>query len=203
MILMWYNKSMNDIKKTIASNLMELRKRKKYTQQDLGNILGYSDKAISKWEKGDSLPDIEVLYQICNLYGVTLDYLTHEGAYEDKKEYIIPKYERRNKIFITLLFATLIWFAVVIIFVYLQSDNQNFWPIFIWGIPGTCMMLFYFNIKWGRRGFNVAILSVLDWGLLLSLYLTSVYFEKNFWPIFLVGIPFQVAVVLWSQIKHE
>lgn len=194
---------MNDLKKTIAYNLIELRKRKKYTQQDLGNILGYSDKAISKWEKGDSLPDIEVLYQISNLYGVTLDYLTHEGSYEDKKEYIMPKYEKRNKIFITLLFCTLVWFLVVLIFVYFQNKDKTFWPIFIWGIPATCSMLFYFNIKWGRRVFNVPILSVLDWGFLLSLYLTLIYMHNNFWPIFLLGIPFQVAVVLWAQIKHE
>ena len=70
---------MSDLKIIIARNLVELRKRNKYTQQDLAEILQYSDKAISKWEKGDSLPDIEVLYQICKLYGVTLDYLTHEG----------------------------------------------------------------------------------------------------------------------------
>ena len=75
---------MEDIKVIIGKNLAELRKRKKYTQLDLANILQYSDKSISKWEKGDSLPDIEVLYNICNMYGVTLDYLTHEGNYEDK-----------------------------------------------------------------------------------------------------------------------
>ena len=80
---------MEDIKVIIGKNLAELRKRKKYTQLDLANILQYSDKSISKWEKGDSLPDIEVLYNICNLYGVTLDYLTHEGNYSEKKEYII------------------------------------------------------------------------------------------------------------------
>ncbi|MCR5706459.1 MAG: helix-turn-helix domain-containing protein [Acholeplasmatales bacterium] len=194
---------MNDLKKTIANNLIELRKRKKYTQQDLGNILGYSDKAISKWEKGDSLPDIEVLYQICNLYGVTLDYLTHEGSYDEKKEYIMPKYERRNKIFITLLFSTLVWFVVILVFVYYQNKDIDFWPVFLWGIPATCAMLFYFNIKWGRRVFNVPILSVLDWGLLLSIFCTLLYMNNNFWPIFLIGIPFQVAVILWAQIKHE
>ena len=79
---------MEDLKKVISQNLIELRKRKKYTQADLAEILQYSDKAISKWEKGESLPDIEVLYQICNLYGVTLDYLTHEGNYEEKQDYV-------------------------------------------------------------------------------------------------------------------
>ena len=92
---------MDDLKQIIAKNLVELRKRKKYTQLDLANTLQYSDKAISKWEKGDSLPDIEVLYQICNLYGVTLDFLTHEGSFEEKKEYVLKKDERKNKVIIT------------------------------------------------------------------------------------------------------
>jgi transcriptional regulator with XRE-family HTH domain len=194
---------MSDLKKIIADNLIELRKRKKYTQQDLGNILGYSDKAISKWEKGESLPDIEVLYQISNLYGVTLDYLTHEGTYDEKKEYIMPKYERRNKIMITLLFCSLIWFLVMIIFIYFKNKDINFWPVFIWGLPLTCVMLFYFNIKWGRRVLNLPILSVFNWTFLGSVFLTFIYKNENFWTIFLLGIPFQVAVVLWSQIKHE
>ena len=76
---------MSDLKKIIATNLVELRKMKKYTQQDVGNILGYSDKAISKWERGESLPDIDVLYQIADMYEVTLDFLTHEGSYKKKK----------------------------------------------------------------------------------------------------------------------
>ncbi len=194
---------MSELKKIIADNLIDLRKRKKYTQQDLGNILGYSDKAISKWEKGESLPDIEVLYQISNLYGVTLDYLTHEGTYDEKKEYIIPKYERRNKIMITLLFCSLIWFFVMIMFIYFKNKDIVFWPAFIWGLPLTCMMLFYFNVKWGKRVFNLPILSVFNWTLLGSIFVTFIYKDENVWSIFLLGIPFQVAVVLWSQIKHE
>ena len=194
---------MSDLKKTIANNLIELRKRKKYTQQDLGNILGYSDKAVSKWEKGESLPDIEVLYQLSNLYGVTLDFLTHEGTYEDKKDYIMPKYEKRNKVLITLLFSTLVWFAVIIIFIYIKNKDITYWPVFLWGLPGTCMMLFYFNIKWGRRVFNLPILSVFIWSLLGSIFCSLLYSDNFFWPIFLIGIPFQVAIALWSQIKHE
>ena len=52
---------MSELRKIIGKNLSELRKRKKYTQQELGEILLYSDKTISKWEKGESLPGIEIL----------------------------------------------------------------------------------------------------------------------------------------------
>ena len=45
---------MDDLKQIISKNLIELRKRKKYTQLDVADMLQYSDKEISKWEKGDS-----------------------------------------------------------------------------------------------------------------------------------------------------
>ena len=193
---------MNELRKIIADNLIDLRKRKKYTQQELGDILGYSDKAISKWEKGDSLPDIEILYKISSLYGVTLDYLTTEGSYEEKKEYILPKYNTRNKIFITLLLSTFIWFIVLVVYVFLTNYSINFWPIFLYGIPANCLILLFCNYKWGYKVFYIPIFSTLCWGTLLAIYLNILYVGRNFWPIFLPGIPFQIAVVLLSQIKR-
>ncbi len=194
---------MNDVKKVIAKNLIELRKRKKYTQQELGEILGYSDKAISKWEKGESLPDIDVLYEISQLYGVTLDFLTTEGNYEDKKDLVIPKHEKRNKILITLLFSTFVWFLVLLFFVYFTFTKIYYWPIFVYGVPLTSLILYGFNLKWGKRIFILPILSVLDWGVVISAYLTFIYFDVNFWPIILLAIPIQIAIILWSQIKHD
>lgn len=194
---------MDSLKKVIADNLVELRKMKKYTQQDLGNILQYSDKAISKWEKGESLPDIEVLYEICELYGVTLDFLTHPGAYSEKKEYIVPKYERRNKIMITLLSCSFIWLACTLAFIYLNERNKPFWPIFVWGLPSTCLVLLFYNHRWGRRSFILPIISVFIWTLILSIFLTGIYDNNSFWQLFFVGIPCQVVFVLWSQIKRE
>ncbi len=198
-----YNISMNDIKKVIAKNLSDLRKRKKYTQQELGDMLGYSDKAISKREKGESLPDIEVIFELAQLYGVTLDFLTTEGNYDDKKDLVLPKYEKRNKIIITLLFSTLIWFLVLMIFVYFTMIHIIYWPVFIYGIPLNALILYGFNLKWGKKIFNLPILSILNWGIVISLYLTFVYFNTNFRPIILLGIPVQIAVILWSQIKHD
>ncbi len=194
---------MNDIKKVIAKNLVDLRKRKKYTQQQLGEVLGYSDKAISKWEKGESLPDIEVLFEITQFYGVTLDFLTTEGNYDDKKELLLPKYEKRNKIIIALLFSCLIWFIILMIFVYFSMIHIIYWPVFIYGVPLNALILCGFNFKWGKRVFNLPILTILNWGVVISSYLTFVYFNTNFWPIILLGIPVQIAIILWSQIKHD
>ncbi len=189
----------------IARNLVELRKSKKYTQQDLAEILQYSDKAISKWEKGDSLPDIEVLYQICNLYGVTLDFLTHEGSIEDKKEYIIPKYEIRNKAIITFLFIIAIWTLGVAAFVAINIySNKVMWPIFVWCVPLSATLLIYFNLKWGKRLFNVFIFTAMLWGYIAGVFLQILYSANiNIWPIFLVGIPIEIAIILWAFLKHD
>ena len=189
----------------IARNLVELRKSKKYTQQDLAEILQYSDKAISKWEKGDSLPDIEVLYQICNLYGVTLDFLTHEGSIEDKKEYIIPKYEIRNKAIITFLFIIAIWTLGVAAFVAINIySNKVMWPIFVWCVPLSATLLIYFNLKWGKRLFNVFIFTIMLWGYIAGVFLQILYSANiNIWPIFLVGIPIEIAIILWAFLKHD
>lgn len=194
---------MNDIKMIIGQNLAELRKRKKYTQVDVGEMLQYSDKAVSKWEKGDSLPDIEVLYQLCQIYGVTLDYLTHEGSFEDKQEYIIKNTSAINKIVVTLLSISLIWFLVLIIYVYaLVMENIYLWTSFIWGIPASFIILLVFNSIWGKKKYKYSIVSGFVWTFLTAIFLQFMNFNIYVWAIFLLGIPAQVAIILWSQIKR-
>lgn len=203
LLFLWYNTNMNDIKQIIAKNLIELRKRKKYTQADLANILQYSDKSISKWEKGDSLPDIEVLYKICGLYNVTLDYLTHEGTYDEKKEYHVKNTYGRNKVIIVGLIVSLIWFLTILIFAYSLVYNQtNFWPILIWALPPSFIILLIFNSIWGRRSWKFPIITFLIWTTITAVFLQFIYFQQNVWPIYLLGIPLQIAIILWSQMKH-
>lgn len=196
---------MDNLKSIIAKNLVELRKRYKYTQQDLAEILQYSDKAISKWEKGDSLPDIEILYQICNLYGVTLDYLTHEGTYEEKREFVIPKYEKRNKVLITLLFVVTIWTLGIAAFVFINIFNEkSVWPIFIWCVPVSASLVLYFNLRWGKRFYNSFIFSTMLWGYIAGLFFQILFsLNINIWPVFLVGVPLEIAIILWSFLKHD
>ena len=189
---------MNDIKIIIGKNLAELRKRKKYTQSDLANILQYSDKAISKWEKGDSLPDIEVLYNICNLYGVTLDYLTHEGNFEEKKDYVIKnsKYTS-NKAIVTILSCVTSWFISTIAFVMLLIFTDIiFWPLFTWSVPITFLLLLIFNCLWGKKKLRFIYISGLVWTFIAALFLQLTYLGvEKIWPIFLICIPGQIAVI--------
>ncbi|MFA6661210.1 MAG: helix-turn-helix transcriptional regulator, partial [Bacilli bacterium] len=110
---------MENIREIIAENLTYLRKQVKLTQLELAEKFNYSDKAVSKWEKGDTIPDIETLYSLCEFYGVTLDFLTHKGNSNDKKEFVKKREsDFRNKFLITLLLTMIIWMVATIAFVY-------------------------------------------------------------------------------------
>ena len=195
---------MSELKIIIAKNLIELRKRKKYTQADLAGILQYSDKTISKWEKGESLPDVEVLYEICNLYGVTLDFLTHEGGYEEKLEYVMKPSERRNRIVITLIFEFIVLLFFILIFIYNMLYHDKFaWPLLIWTLPACSFALIMPNKKWGSRKFNIPIYTTLTWTGITAIYLHMIYYGQNFWVLYLLGIPIQAIIILCNQLRYK
>ena len=71
---------MKDVRQTISQNLARLRREKGVTQAELAEQFNYSDKAISRWEHGDTLPDVNVLCELCEFYGVTLNDLVAEDC---------------------------------------------------------------------------------------------------------------------------
>ena len=87
---------MNDLKQIIASNISKLRKQKKLTQLEFAKALNYSDKAISKWERAESIPDIIILKQIADLFGVTVDYIINEHT--DNEKILVIEEKKKSKI---------------------------------------------------------------------------------------------------------
>ena len=67
------------MKAIIAANIAELRKKNGMTQQDLAAKLNYTDKAISKWERGESIPDVLVLKQIADIIIVRIRFILQSG----------------------------------------------------------------------------------------------------------------------------
>ena len=66
---------MNDekLKSQLGSNIAQYRKSSGMTQAKLAEQLNYSDKAVSKWERGESMPDVVTLVQLAELFGVSVD----------------------------------------------------------------------------------------------------------------------------------
>ena len=98
---------MDEIKLIIARNITDLRRKNNMTQAELAEKLNYSDKAVSKWERGESLPDVTVLKCIADTFRVTVDYLLQPEHHEQeermrKKNFLIQCYKRKILIFIAL-----------------------------------------------------------------------------------------------------
>lgn len=65
------------------NNLKLFRKRNGYTQEQVAERLGVSRQAVAKWERGESLPDIENVIALADMYEITVDSLVRNMAYAD------------------------------------------------------------------------------------------------------------------------
>ena len=191
-----------DVSKVVSINLCKLRKSKKLTQAELANKFNFSDKTISKWESGESLPSIDVLYKLAEFYGVSLSDLANENL---EIEEFTKSEEKRiisNKVIISLLVVSLVWLIATILYVYVKIlSNYNLWMVFIWAVPISTIVTIVFNGIWGNRKTALIMISFLLWTTITSFYLQ--FLSYNLWPIFILGIPSQVAIILWSGLKPK
>lgn len=191
---------MDDLKKVVAGNIIKLRTSMNLTQAQLGEKLNYSDKSISKWERGESVPDVFVLKTIADMAGVTVDYIItpHDPDEEVQIEAKGPRYSRR---FITLTVLAGIWALAVLVFVVLWLCGIFNWLVFIYAIPVSLITLLVLNSVWGDRSWNLYIISGLVWGIICSIYLTAIKF--NWWQLFLLGIPAQIIIIFAFSIRRR
>ena len=192
---------MFDLKLVVAENIAELRKKNKMTQIELAEKLNYSDKAVSKWERGESIPDVVVLKTIADLFGVTVDYLLEQEHKSEPQK--TSKTVKKNRLIISLLAVVTVWLIATIIFVVVQELSLPIktWLTYIYAVPISFVVALVFNSIWGKPRLNFLIISLLIWSTLLSLYLSLLSY--NIWLIFLVGVPSQIIVLLWSRIKMK
>ena len=206
------------LRAVIAMNLSELRKGHGMTQQELAEKLNYTDKAISKWERGESVPDILVLKQIADMFGVTVDYLlceTHsKPVAEDNEEERRAKAEAakrqqsiRARGFVTGMSVLLVWMAAFVLFIVFDTVSAN--PLFQWfvfacAICASLILWLVMNSIWFNRRRNYLIISLLMWSFLILMF-TTVWFlaDRLLWLMFILGIPGQAIIIMWSRLKQS
>ena len=189
---------MENLNEIIGKKLLYLRKRNKLTQAELAEKLCYSDKAISKWEKGESLPSVEVFYKISKLYGVSLDYIIGD-------EVVTPqpiKNDDKKRIYISITNLTIvgIWFVALLLFVIFDifTTGKWMWILFLWAVPASCVASIIFDCVWHKRKALFWLLSVLIWSLLICFALQFLSIA-NIWKILFIGIPLQIAIIILSR----
>lgn len=197
---------MEDLKSVISKNIINLRKSMNWTQAELAQKLNYSDKAVSKWERAESIPDVVVLKEIADLFNIKVDYLLnleHADAGCEDPFHIESKHKKRNRIIVALQSVLLVYLIATIVFVVLKLLSVQMsiptWMIYIYALPVSCIVLLVFNSIWGKRIINFIIITFLFWSILLVIYLS--FLSKNLWLIFTIGIPSQIIILLWANFK--
>lgn len=197
---------MDDLKQIVAANITDLRKKNNITQAELAQRLNYTDKAVSKWERGESLPDVAVLKQIADIFSVKIDYLV-TAEHTDKTLEIPRKSSRRlrNRRLIAAMSVVLVWLVATLLFVNIQlvlPDLVHQWLAFVFAVPVTCIVWLVFNAVWFDKKRNFFIISLLVWSILACIYLCLLcLIQYNAWLLFVIGIPAQIIIFLWSGIR--
>ncbi len=192
---------MEELNKIIGNNLLCLRKKFNYKQSEVAEKLNYSDKTISKWETGEVVPSVENLVELCKLYNVSLDEITSKD-FQSKKLDNFTKNSSTNKLIISLLAISAVWILATVIFVYANLiSNSVIWQVFVWAVPASMVLSIIFNTLWGKPKANYIYISILIWSLLACFYLQ--FLQYNLIPLFFIGVPCQVAILLWSGIKKK
>ena len=198
---------MKDIKSVVSVNLSALRKQKGITQAELAEKLNYSDKAISRWEKGDTLPDLNVLYEICEFYGITMNDLTSEDCMAPKKDEM-QKNRRMYRIWSCIVGAASAWFLATLCFISsaILKPLPVLWISFVWALPISCAVVMLIGRQYYNWVAHFVLGSTINWSAITAIILTLIYFTplgtSVFWFLYLIGIPIQI-IILFSQMAWK
>lgn len=198
---------MKDIKSVVSQNLSALRKQKGITQAELAERLNYSDKAISRWEKGDTLPDLNVLYEICQFYEITMNDLTSEECTAPQKDEA-QKNRRMYRIWSCIVAVASTWFLATLCFIssLVVEAFPIFWIAFVWALPVSCAVVMLIGRQYYNWVVHFILGSVLTWSAITAIILTLICFtplgSPVFWFLYLVGVPIQ-AIILFSQMAWK
>ena len=195
---------MNALKEIIAKNLIKFRKKSGLTQLELAEKLKYSDKNISKWERGEAVPDVIILKQLADMYNTKVDdfFIENSGNTEvlfNQNKRIKTRKMTKKQSLITLLSVSIVWLVATVFFGIFSNINAmagHAWYVFIVALPVSCIVALVFSSLWCTNLLNAIIVSMLIWFSALTIFIIF-SFVNNMWLIFIVAIPLQFLDILW------
>jgi len=191
---------LEEFRLVVASNIIKLRSDAGMTQAELGAALNYSDKSISKWERGEGLPDAFVLKSIAELFDVPVDYIvsSHDAweSPEEKKRREMPVYSA-SMIIATGDFAVMT--AAVTAFVILWLVGLFEWRILLIGVSVMLLVHLVLDCVF----LKARHLQYLCSAFIVSLLAVAYFFmwQTRPWPLFLIAAPAIGIVFLACNIK--
>ena len=208
-----------ELKTRVGANIAHLRRERGLTQAELAERINYSDKAVSKWERAESLPDVLTLISLAEQLDTDLNTLIGLSAEPNsepvsepvsqpepvpapsKSEKPAKKRRTADRRVIQQLCSILVW--VVALFLYMVLDAfgvKNLWLLFVVAVPANAIVLLSLRSAWRLYGLNRILISVIMWSALLVIYLLLLTVGKvNVWRILPMGLLGQAAIILWFK----
>ena len=205
-----------ELKSRVGSNIARLRREAGLTQADLAEKLNYSDKAVSKWERAESMPDLLTLVQLAEQFGTDVNQLltsedasANAAAPEEAPAEAEPAPQNKriaDKGVIQKLSSVLVWFVALFVYTMLDSFHVPYgWLTFFFAIPINAIVLLSLRAAWHMHKWNNVLISLIMWGSLLCIYLLFLITVRvNMWRIFLLGLLGQIGIeVLFRMFPPE
>lgn len=187
-----------ELRQNVAQNIYYLRTANRMTQSELGEKINYSDKAISKWERAEGLPDAFVLKQMSEIFGVSVDYLMSEHSEQDRHVETKPIRNVKKLIASTVLWGIIAVAILIMVVLYLVTE-KIYWQISVYALPVTFIVQIVLSCVWWRGRGSFLFASMLIWAILGVVYIALL--QYNFWQIFFIGIPVQIILFLCYKIR--
>ena len=192
---------LNELKLVTASNLIRLRTGRGMTQAELGARLNYSDKTISKWERGEAIPDAFVLTQLAELFGVSVDFIlsSHDKWEKPKEEEIEEVRYSVEHIIAIAVIGVLTAFLIAFVTLWLMGIVE--WRLFLFALSSAILTYLILICVFKRRRQLPYVIA-----LFVASLLVLVYFylpAAALWQLFLILVPAEVLVYLACNVKKH
>ena len=192
---------MDDLKVITASNIINLRTAKGMTQAELGELLNYSDKSVSKWERAEAVPDAYVLKKMSEIFGVSVDYLLSSHDSWERPESFKKEERNFHSNVITILVIFGIWTLAFLIYIIGWLLEANWWLLFVYAVPVSLITFLVLNSVWEQGKNNRHIIYALVASIFITVYIT--FRSYNPWQILLLLVPAEFLVFLSFRVKKS
>lgn len=193
---------LSELKLICASNLIRLRSAAGMTQAELGAKLNYSDKSISKWERGEAIPDAWVLMRLSEIFGVTVDYIlsSHDAWIPpEQEEEEGPQYSR-GMIYAVAIVG--VWTMALTGFVVLWWLGHFLWQVFFVALTASTLVYLGLSLYFRRLKNLQYMLAALVLSVFILIYVLTLSLGNN-WQLFLIAVPAEVLVFLGCNIRKK
>lgn len=186
------------LRQTLAANIACYRKQCNLTQDELAEMIHYSGKSVSKWERGEGVPDIYVLVMLSDIFAVTVNDLISEK--QPKRRYAQPQVKRN---IITLMSLGLVWLVATVAYFFLRvaaPQLSGAWLAFIVAVPVTFIVATVFTSLWHPKLLRFICISGIVWSTAMALHV--IFRIENMFLIYVVAGILQLLIVLWYLLEN-